>query len=309
MFGLNNKEPSQAKPVRVSKEKVAVMVPQFCGNEAVIRNTMVKYIYSLSIFCFLFPVILFAQQDLWDVYLAQYEKGVGSTLINISAKSYAPNRNFPFVVVTGVTFTGCNSDGMPSKEQFPELYKISDSVKSEIDRIVSNISVATFTYQCERLDYYYVKDTVGLRGQIFQIYSKYFQSYKPYFNIKEDKTWEAYLTFLYPNDETFEFMQNQKVVTKLVESGDKLDKARLVDHWIYFVTEQDRDCYIKYTTKLGFKVEAKEKTKDTLKPFALHISRTDKVDVATISKLTIELRKEAIKCNGDYDGWETFIVK
>ena len=70
-----------------------------------------------------------------------------------------------------------------------------------------------------------------------------------------------------------------------------------------------RDCYINYSTKLGFKIESEEKTSDTLRPFKLQISRNDKVEVALISKLTLELRKEAIKCNGVYDGWETFVVK
>lgn len=275
----------------------------------VIRNTMMKSRYFISIFCFLFPVALFAQQDVWDVYLAQYEKGVGSTLINMSAKSNAPNKAFQCLLVTGVTFDGCNSDGMPSKEQFEELYIISDSIKSIIDRGNNSISVATFTYQCERLDYYYIKDTVGLREPILHMYSKYFKTYKPYFNIKEDKTWEAYLTFLYPNDETLEYIQNQKVLAKLEEGGDKLDKARLIDHWIYFSTEQDRDCFIKYAITAGFKIESKEKTSDAQNPVKLHISKVDKVEIESISKITLNLRKEALKCKGNYDGWETVIVK
>ncbi len=53
----------------------------------------------------------------------------------------------------------------------------------------------------------------------------------------------------------------------------------------------------------------KEKTDKTDKPYKLQISRIDKVDISSISKLTLELRKQAVHCNGEYDGWETFLVK
>lgn len=251
----------------------------------------------------------FAQEDTWDAYLAQYEKGIGSTLINMSAKAYAPDIHFPFIVITGVKFKGCSTDGMPSTEQFPELYAITDSANLAISLTTTTIHVGTFTYQCERLDYFYVKDTIGLRSAISAVYSRAFTAYQPYLNIKTDKKWEAYLDFLYPNEEVFEFMQNQKVLFNLEEKGDKLDKARQVDHWAYFTTEKDRDCFIPYLTKAGFKIETKEKTKDKPKPYQLRFSRTDKILLTEISKLTLVLKKEAEKCNGDYDGWETFVIK
>jgi hypothetical protein len=82
-----------------------------------------------------------------------------------------------------------------------------------------------------------------------------------------------------------------------------------VDHWIYFSTEADRNCFIRYATQDNFKVESKDKDSNLKLPFKLQLSRTDKVDLSSISKLTLELRRQAKKCNGDYDGWETFVVK
>ena len=107
-----------------------------------------------------------------------------------------------------------------------------------------------------------------------------------------------------------EFMQNQKVILALQKGGDKLIKARPVDHWFYFKTELDRSCFITYAIKQQFKIVAKEKNANLVKaPFKLHLSRTDKVDAASISRITLELRKQVKLCNGEYDGWETFVVK
>jgi len=265
-----------------------------------------SFICSLLSLCF---SVANAQDDQWDVYMAQYEKGVGSVLINISAKNIAPVSGYPFILVTGITYTGCNPDGLPAKAQFEDLYTISDSVKKIIDKHTSNILVGTFTYQCERLDYYYIKDTSGIRLQLDRMYTSRFKKYSSYISIKEDKKWLAYLDFLYPNEETLEYMGNQKVVMKLVEAGDKLEKERQVDHWIYFVSGKDRDCFIAYATRNGFKVEAKEHIADATRPFKLQISRVDKIDMSTITDITLSLRREAPKCNGVYDGWETFVIK
>lgn len=247
--------------------------------------------------------------DNWDVYIAQYEKGPGSTIVNMSLIERAPIPQYNFVVVTGVTFSNCDSAGFPAKGQFDDLYKISDSVQKIISGSVKSVFAGTFTHQCQRLDYIYVHDTAKIRSLLNQFYKTSFSKYDPYINIVEDKKWEGYLSFLYPSEETQEYMSNQKVVTNLEKSGDKLVKSRKVDHWLYFKNDADRNCMIKYAKGLNFVVEKTDVLQQREFPFSLQISREDKVDVSAISNLTLSLRKQAHKCNGVYDGWETFVVK
>ena len=266
---------------------------------------LVLYFYFVT-----FYSVASAQQDdgQWDVYMAQYEKGVGSTVINMDLKSNAPDKNYRFLLSTGVHFNDCTNDGFPSQAEFQKLYVVSDSVKKLVNLNVSNIMAGTFTYQCERKDYYYIKDTSSIRLKLLALYKKHFPGYQPIINIREDATWEAYLTFLYPNEETREYMYNEKVLTKLNEAGDKLDKERPLDHWLYFPDAKSRDSFVVYAKAKGFKIESKE-MREGAKPFQLHISRIDKVDLPYISKLTLELRREARKYNAEYDGWETFVVR
>lgn len=257
----------------------------------------------------LFPIYVFGQDDQWDVYMAGYEKGPGSTVINMSAKTNAPNKELMFIVITGVSFSGCAVEGLPTKDQFPDLYKIADSIDKIITATTKARRVGTFTYQCQRLDYYYVKDTNTIRAKLQNCYSSAFSKYQPYINMREDKSWKTYLEFLYPNEETLEYMGNQKIVLKLQEAGDKLDKPRKVDHWLYFKTETDRNCVLAYIKANHFTVENKETVTGSEKPFKLQISRADRVDLPTINQITSDLRKEVLKCSGDYDGWETFVVR
>lgn len=251
----------------------------------------------------------FTQEENWDVYMAQYKKGAGSTVINMSLKEVAPVKELPYLLSTGVTIIKCATEGLPAKDEFDMLYKISDNIKAIVDSRTKNEFAGTFSYQCERNDYYYLTDTVGIRKLLESAYKTAFPKYKFSINIRKDEEWEAYLTFLYPNDETFEYMSNDKVILKLSEAGDNLTKPRQVDHWLYFKTEADRDKFIPYALKEKFKVESKQFNKNVKLKYQLQISRIDKVDVNSISKVTIELRKKAKELNGVYDGWETFVVK
>jgi Regulator of ribonuclease activity B/Family of unknown function (DUF695) len=272
---------------------------------------MLIRILPILSFIFLLPVIVIAQEneDQWDVYIAQYEKGAGSTLINLSAKDNAPVKALPFLLTTGVTFKDCGTDGFPSSKEFEDLYKVSDSVKAAVDNKISNQLVGTFTYQCQRFDYYYIKDTSGIREVLSVLYKKRFKNYVPFIHIKADSNWSTYTNFLYPNEDTYDYMQNDKVVTHLKDQGDKLSAERQVDHWLYFQTEADRKCVFSFLEHNKFIVESMDKTDHKDYPYELHISRNDNVELAHISSVTKDLRTEAKKCNGVYDGWEASVVK
>ena len=111
----------------------------------------------------------------WDVYMASYEKGPGSTVLDMALKSEAPNKKYPFLLKTGVKFKQCAGDGMPGEEELKNLYAISDSAQFIIDDLVEGKMAGTFTYQCERMDYYYVSDTAGLRKKLVAMIRKGFR--------------------------------------------------------------------------------------------------------------------------------------
>jgi hypothetical protein len=251
----------------------------------------------------------FSQEDNWDVYMAQYEKGVGSTIVNMSLKGNAPIKQFPFLLKTGVKLIACSEDGLPTKGEFETLYQISDRMKSIIDSNFKNKSAGTFSYQCDRMDYYYIDDTIGIRKLLELAFQKEFPKYQYSITLRTDENWEAYLAFLYPNEEIYEYMTNQKVILNLTKEGDDLSKPRQVDHWLYFKTEAARNKFILYALKEKYKIESKKFVKDASLNYQLQISRTDIVETGAITKITSELRKKAKELNGEYDGWETFVVR
>lgn len=266
----------------------------------------------LSAVLFLFFLNSSAQElkEEWDTYMASYQRGAGSVLLNMALKEKAPVQTYQYLVITGVKIKDCSPDGFPTPQEFQTLYKISDGINDLIDKKKRRILAGTFTYQCERTDYYYVNDTLLLRKYLADYYKTYFPQYPFIIEIQEDRNWSRYLQFLYPNDETKESMANQKVILQLTKAGDKLTKERRIDHWLYFKTEEDRRSFFLKVADQKFLVEKMDFMKDgRTYPYSLQMYRTDKPEPAIITRLTLYLGKEAGKYNGIYDGWETFVVK
>jgi hypothetical protein len=267
----------------------------------------------IVILLFIFSVLNTQAQDIkedWDTYMASYQKGAGSVLLNLALKEKAPVYSYNYLIITGVKLKDCSPEGFPTQQEFQSLYKISDGVNELIDKKKRRILAGTFTYQCERTDYYYVNDTFLLRKYLSDYYKTYFPQYSFIIEIQEDKSWSRYLKFLYPNEETKESMANQKVILQLTKAGDKLTKERRIDHWLYFETEEDRRNFFIKIAEKGFLVEKMDKMKDErTHPYSLQMYRTDKPELAGITRITLFLNKEASKYKGMYDGWETIVVK
>ena len=104
-------------------------------------------------------------------------------------------------------------------------------------------------------------------------------------------------------------MSNQKVVMQLMTAGDNLTKPRPIEHWLYFKNKTGRDAFIKFAETKGLKTVGTDYVKDSEFAYQLHLSQTSSVDLGVLSSLTLQMRKKAKELYGEYDGWESVVVK
>jgi Family of unknown function (DUF695)/Regulator of ribonuclease activity B len=271
-----------------------------------------KYFISLLAF-FLTWSPLYPQSGNWDTYAAQWAEKLGSVTLDLELIQSAPKLGLPYVVATGITFPKCKPNGLPEKDAFPILYALSDSLSNVMNKTVVNEVVGTFTYQCERLDYFYVNDTMDIRANLIQLYNTSFKEYPYIIAINKDPEWRAYREFLYPKEESLEYMDNQKIAIILIQKGDNLSSPRPVTHYLYFSIKKNRTDFAKQIKLLGYKIERNNiynpNSNKGKYPYLLSISRTEKPDPVNMSKHTLELKKAAAKLDGKYNTWESPVVK
>lgn len=246
----------------------------------------------------------------WETYMASYEDGKpGSTTVRMDLIDAAPISEYGYVLVTGIKYETEREDGLPKGDAtFKLLHQIGDELEALLKLETESMLVGSFTYNFERLEYFYLKSDEGLKEKIETFYKENYPKETYHLNIKEDKKWEYYTEFLFPNAETQNYMYNQRIINELKEAGDNLTKVRRVDHWMYFRSTEDLERFKEDILKQDFKVEFTGRKGVAKFPYSIQFYTYDKLDIDTITLITASLRNMAENYNAMYDGWETIVV-
>ena len=167
------------------------------------RFVRITNLLSVSLFIFGFAMEAHSK-DFWWPYLASYEAGPGSIRVNLGLRKQSPLVAYPYLIVTGTTYTSSRADGLPEPKDLERLNALSELVVAEINKISPSVYVGTFTHNREQLHYVYVKDASRIKSVLDNLYLTRCKGCKTYFNNKHDPTWSAYNEFLYPNQAIIE---------------------------------------------------------------------------------------------------------
>ena len=132
--------------------------------------------------------------------------------------------------------------------------------------------------------------------------------------ISEDKEWNIFFKGLYPNIYEMQAIQNRSVISNCQKYGDLIDKERLIEHWLYFDTEQDMLSAIEKAAALGFTVYSSKKVvpeegKEVQEDLGYCLILSKENTPVDIDGDTWDLIDIALDTHGNYDGWETILVK
>jgi uncharacterized protein (TIGR01619 family) len=250
-----------------------------------------------------------SHEEDWDFYFSNVDDILGSFYVDLGLAKIAPLSDKPNLVWVSVNMNNPREDGLSSSEEFDTLSAIEDRLQEFVINKHNSIYAGRLTTDGRRDFYFYMGD-ITLYDKTISDSMVAYPSYTFDFGIKEDKLWESYLGFMYPNPRQFQSLQNRRVIDNLEKNGDTLTKPRQVDHWIYFKTDNDRNAFLSKIENLNFNIISKdEKTSFGDFPYKLHISRMDNVDLDSVDEYVLSLWQFAEECNGDYDGWETSVEK
>jgi hypothetical protein len=244
------------------------------------------------------------QAENWDTYMSKFGDKPGSVLVDMGLINNAPDKKYPFLVITGPRAQSCDKKGIPAKEEISSLEDILAATGNFLTGVTAEVLAGTFTYNCERLNYYYVKDTLNIRNAIMRLYNRTYPNYSYAINIKYDPAWTIYRTFLYPSEETRNWMENTKIITGMVEKGDSLRNKRQISFDLYFRTDSFRRAFAGFAHAKGYKTEKEIMAKSPSAPYEIIISKFDYVKTGIIDSLTSDLKKAVKQYNGFYNGWE-----
>jgi len=247
--------------------------------------------------------------DHWDFYFSELNEKTASTFVDLGIRQQVPDRSRPWLVILDLYMVSPRADGLSDRAEYDTLIRIEDLITAALAEHHRAEHVGRITYDGRRIMHFYAPQEFDPAPTVRAALKDY-PEYRFDTSCEHDPDWDTYQNDLYPSDEEMETIKNLKVLDALQDNGDPLKAARPVDHWAYFPTESGRDAFKAGAEKLGYKAEV-------LKPsdafgknrFGIQLTRTDHVDFDSINDVTLELFRLAQEFNGEYDGWETQVVK
>lgn len=262
-------------------------------------------------FLLFFPLLFLHAQEtaVWNTYQAKQEKGVSSTNLRMDLIDKAPINGYDFLFYIKIKYRVTKESDFPVGNKLKKMYLIKDAIIDRMKSVGDHYYVGSFMYDGSRFEYYYVKDATGIERQIDKLFKSKFRGEKYDVFVKADPSWDLYINFLYPNDEIKNFMSNRDTVIQLENAGDMLSTSRKIDHYATFSSQNDMNLFAEAVEKLSYTISYKKKTEDPKFPHEIKFHRKNATTMESVTKFTTKLIELCTEFHGNYDGWETYVVR
>ena len=242
----------------------------------------------------------------WDFFMCRIEGAPASIRTNLALIEVAPLEGLTQRLQFCIKMKNPTPEGFPSNEEYPILCAIEDAIGEKAEAagavlvsVIKSEGVLELWFYCDNAETLVdiCQKTLGnFEGYLYQDFSV------------EDPEWEDYFGFLYPDEFSYQTMQNRKVLMQLEKNGDKMEVPREIDHFIYFKEAAQQQAFAKEAEAKGFKVrfnddEFVEERKAEGKEYPYMVEATREDSPLDIDDIVWDLLELASPFEGEYDGW------
>lgn len=242
----------------------------------------------------------------WDFFMCRIEGAPASIRTNLALIEVAPLEGLTQRLQFCIKMQNPTPEGFPSNEEYPILCAIEDAIGEKAEAIGAVLAGVVRSEGFLEL-WFYTQNAEAL-AKTCEDALQTFEGYQSGYNIAEDPEWEDYFGFLYPDEFSYQTMQNRKVLMQLKKNGDKMEVPREIDHFIYFKEAAQQQAFAKEAEAKGFKVrfnddEFVEERKAEGKEYPYMVEATREDSPLDIDDIVWDLLELASPFEGDYDGW------
>ena len=242
----------------------------------------------------------------WDFFMCRIEGAPASIRTNLALIEVAPLEGLSQRLQFYIKMQNPRPDGLSSNEEYPILCDIEDAIGDKAEAIGAILAGVVKSEGFLEL-WFYTQNAEAL-AKTCEDALQTFEGYQSGYNIAEDPEWEDYFGFLYPDEFSYQTMQNRKVLMQLEKNGDKMEVPREIDHFFYFKEAAQQQAFAKEAEAKGFKVrfnddEFVEDRKAEGKEYPYMVEATREDSPLDIDDIVWDLLELASPFEGNYDGW------
>ncbi len=244
--------------------------------------------------------------DNWIPFMRDTDAGRISINVDLGAADCDQSR-LPSLVTLRLCALAFRKDGSPSREEFDFINETTNRIDDElppqrarhVGRIAGKDGFLVHIYTCEP------DETTKLLHRL----TSHLTNRDPRVEVRPDPDWSVYHGSLCPTVLEVQAVKDLMVLENMRKHGDDLRKRRQIDHWLYFSDSAGCDRAEQTLREYGFDILNRHADAPEPRRWSLRVARVDSVKFADISQLTAWLLQLAADCGGEYDGWETAIIK
>lgn len=242
----------------------------------------------------------------WDFFMCRIEGAPASIRTNLALIEVAPLERLSQRLQFYIKMQNPRPDGLSSNEEYPILCDIEDAIGEKAG--ATGAVLAGVVRSEGFLELWFYTQNAEALAKTCEEALQTFEGYQSGYNIVEDPEWEDYFGFLYPDEFSYQMMQNRKVLMQLEKNGDKMEVPREIDHFFYFKEAAQQQAFAKEAEAKGFKVrfnddEFVEDRKAEGKEYPYMVEATREDSPLAIDDIVWNLLELASPFEGDYDGW------
>lgn len=242
----------------------------------------------------------------WDFFMCRIEGVPASIRTNLALIEVAPLEGLTQRLQFYIKMQNPRPDGLSSNEEYPILCDIEDAIGEKAG--ATGAVLAGVVRSEGFLELWFYTQNAEALAKTCEEALQTFEGYQSGYNIAEDPEWEDYFGFLYPDEFSYQTMQNRKVLMQLEKNGDKMEVPREIDHFIYFKEAAQQQAFAKEAEAKGFKVRFNDdefvedrKAEGKEYPYMLEATRED--SPLNIDDIVWDLLELVSPFEGNYDGW------
>ena len=247
-------------------------------------------------------------QEYWESYMKPMEGHAASVAFNVAVSDGAVSEEYPYMGFVKVFLQDPDEQGLLKKSELEEVSYLGDNIEMEALRYRIGKYVGRIFTQGSVSFIYYLKQEFEWKDAVSNAMWK-FSDYEYEFGSRPDVEWEVYRKLLYPNPKEWQMIHNRHTCQMLKNAGDNLRIKRAIEHKCYFKDSDNRELYKKFLELNGFKIQKETEPEEPLKLHGLQFYRQDSPFYYDIDELTFWLIDSSGEHGGEYDGWETSVVK
>lgn len=238
----------------------------------------------------------------WDVYFTHVDDKPASMLLDLGIVEEAPIPGISVLAYITVDFLDPDENGFSKAHEWERLNALEDAVIAALEsetRIF--VGRCTTNGQC---DFFFYMDSAKEVEERMETAMAQFDEYAWDIGLVEEPGWDAYLEFLYPDEQGMDTIRNNRARRDLLSRGDDPATPREISHRICFSARADMEALIPEAENEGFRATAEKSPDESSVTLVLH--REDAPD--DIDDVTWPLRELAGAHGGVYVGWDCRVV-